>query len=342
MPAPVVPQNPDVVYGQHALTPREMHTALTLLLTAKQPVCIWGPFGIGKSQVIQQTAATLGMPCIDVRLVLLDPTDLRGLPTVTPDGRVRWATPEFLPRDGNGILFMDEYNRAPVSTQNAGMQLLLDRKLGEYKLPDGWAMALACNRETDGGGVTKMPEALSNRLTHLNLKTDLNDWCAWAAHMKIEPVVIAFMRFRPNLLHVFSTTDRACPTPRTWEFVSRIVAQKPAKDVERALIAGTVGHEAATEFTAFLAMYRNLPSIDAILLNPDTAPVPTDVSTLYAVASALAHRADVNNFGKVLQFLDRMPQEYAVYSVRDAVGRNESLSTTHEFTQWAIKNQSVL
>lgn len=323
-------------------TPKEAAQVLQICLNAQQPVCLWGAPGIGKSSVVKQVASAAGRPCLDVRLSLLDPTDLRGLPVVNGDGRVHWATPEFLPRDGNAVVFFDEMNRAPVLTQNASFQLLLDRKLGEYTLPPAVDMVAACNRETDGGGVIRMPAALANRMVHINVTTDLADWCTWAASAHIEPVVIAFLRFRPTLLHQFDTKAHAFPTPRSWEFVSRIVAQRPAKELEHALVAGAVGHGAAIEFLSFVQLWRSLPSIDAILLAPTSAPVPNDVATLYAVSSALAGRADATNFGRVLSYLDRLPEEYAVYSVKDAVQRTAILASTPEFTQWAIAHQAVL
>lgn len=323
-----------------ALKPSQVTTALTAMILAQQPVCLWGDPGIGKSQIVQQTATQLGLTCQDVRAVLLDPVDLRGLPHVNGDGRSHWAIPDFLPRDGNGVLFLDELNRAPTLVQNACFQLILDRKLGEYTLPDGWRVVAACNN--DGGGVTKMSSALSNRFTHINVAPDVNDWCKWALGANIDPLLVAFIRFRPNLLHVYDSKARAFPSPRSWSFVSKILGQLQAPDIEFALIEGTVGHGAAVEFTAFARIYRNLPSIDAILLNPTQAAVPTDVATLYAVSSALAHRADDNNFGRVMQYLDRLPAEYTVFSVKDAVTRKPRLASTPSFTGWAVTHSDQI
>ena len=234
-------------------------------------------------------------------------------------------------------------NRAPTLVQNACFQLVLDRRLGEYSLPDGWRVVAACNPpEAGGGGLTRMPSALANRFTHINVEPDLDDWCTWALTAGIEPVVIAFLRFRPALLHHFDRDARAFPTPRSWHFVSTIVAQQPAAEVELALIAGSVGHEAAVELMAFVRLYRSLPSIDAILLNPASAPVPDDVATLYAVSSALANRAKPDNLGRVIQYLDRLPVEYSVYAVKDAMAREATLSSTPEFTAWAIAHADVM
>ena len=324
-----------------ALKPSETAAALIACLHARQPVCLWGSPGIGKSQIVQQTAAAEGLACQDVRAVLLDPVDLRGLPHLNGNGRAAWAIPDFLPVNGNGVLFLDELNRAPILVQNACFQLVLDRRLGDYRLPVGWSVVAACNRESDGGGITRMPSALANRFTHLNVQPDLDDWCRWAVTAGVDPVVVAFLRFRPALLHQFSREARAFPTPRSWQFVSTIVGQQPSPDVELALVAGSVGHEAAIEFVAFMKLYRSLPSIDAILLDPANAPVPSDVATLYAVSSALANRAREDNLGRIVRYLDRLPVEYSVFAVRDATTRDQALTSTPEFTAWAVAHADV-
>lgn len=325
------------------MKPSDVSKALQTCLAAQQPVCLWGAPGIGKSQVVHQTGQSQNLEVRDVRAVLLDPVDLRGLPHVNSDGRSHWAIPEFLPRDGQGILFLDELNRAPSLVQNACFQLVLDRKLGEYALPADWKVVAACNRESDGGGVTKMSSALCNRFVHLDCEPDLDDWCKWAIRAAIEPAVIAFLRFRPELLHKFDRSEKAFPSPRSWEFVSRITGQQPGKTVEFELFKGTIGNGAAVEYYAFLQLFRNLPSIDAILLNPTSAPVPTnDIGSLFAIAAALSRRADVSNFRRVLQYLDRMPQEYGVMCVKDAVTRNTALTATSEFTTWAVQHSEVV
>jgi hypothetical protein len=317
-------------------------SALRTLVAARQPVFIWGGPGIGKSAVVRQLANKLAVPLQDVRALLLDPVDLRGLPFLGSDGRSKWATPEFLPRDGEGILFLDELNAAPAMVQASCYQLVLDRKLGEYTLPDGWAIVAAGNRDSDRAVTTRMPTPLRNRFVHLEFEVDLQEWSEWAIQANIRPEVIAFLRFRQELLSGFDRDANAFPSPRSWEFVSRILSTTPDQAVEHELFAGAVGAGAATEFSAFLKTFRELPNIDAILMNPLKEPVSENAAAQYAVASALAHRASDTNFDRICTYLGRMPTEFSVLCVRDASLREPAVRHTAAYTKWAVENHHVL
>lgn len=316
--------------------------ALQSLVKSRQPVFLWGGPGLGKSSVIKQLAASLKLPLQDVRALLLDPVDLRGLPFLGKDGRSQWAPPDFLPKDGAGILFLDELNAAPAMVQAGCYQLVLDRKLGEYTLPDGWAIVAAGNRDSDRAATNRMPTPLRNRFVHLEFEVDLQEWCEWAIQNGIRPEAIAFLRFRPELLSAFDRDQHAFPSPRSWEFVSRILASGPDKSVEHELFAGAVGAGAATEFSGFLRMFRELPNIDAILLNPHREPVPDAPAAQYAVASALAQCATDVNFERVCAYLERMPTEFNVLCVRDASLREPAIRHTPSYTKWAVANHAVL
>jgi len=284
----------------------------------------------------------MGVPLKDIRALLLDPVDLRGLPFLGGDHTAKWATPDFLPKDGEGILFLDELNAASAMVQAGCYQLVLDRRLGEYTLPEGWSIIAAGNRETDRAVTTRMPTPLRNRFTHLNFEVDVQEWCEWAIQSAICPEVIAFIRFKPDLLSAFDRDANAFPSPRSWEFVSRILKSAPARDIEHELFSGTVGDGAATEFSAFLRTFRDLPNIDAILLNPHREPVPDNAAAQYAVASALAHYASDTNFDRVCTYLERMPTEFSVLCVRDASLKQPSVRNTAGYTKWAIANHHVI
>jgi MoxR-like ATPase len=331
----------------------DIFSALNLLVQARQPVFVWGQPGIGKSDVMAQVAKARKIPLLDIRALLLDPVDLRGLPYLeaTDDPscanghsykQAKWASPDFLPTSGEGILFLDELNAAAPMVQASCYQLVLDRKLGDYRLPDGWAIAAAGNRQTDRAVTHQMPTPLKSRFTHLDFEVDLNDWCQWAIQNSIRPEIIAFLRFKPELLSDFDRDKTAFPTPRTWAFVSNILNQQPAPVIENALIAGTVGDGAATAFAAFLKTFRELPNVDAILMSPDTERVPTEASALHAVAGALSYAATGTNFDRVYRYLQRMPPEFTVFSVRDALLRTPDVKHSPAFTRFAVEHHQVL
>jgi hypothetical protein len=317
-------------------------SALKTLIVTRQPAFIWGAPGCGKSAVVRQLAESLKVRLQDVRALLLDPVDLRGLPFLGSDGRSKWATPEFLPQNGTGILFLDELNAAPAMVQASCYQLVLDRKLGEYTLPDGWAIIAAGNRDSDRAVTTRMPTPLRNRFVHLEFEVDVQEWSEWAIQAGIRPEVIAFLRFRPQLLSSFDKDALAFASPRSWEFVSQILKSAPDQGIEHELISGAVGIGAATEFSGFLRMFRELPNIDAILLNPTSEPVPDAAAAQYAVASALAHRASDTNFDRICLYLDRMPTEFRVLCVRDAIMRDPNVKYTAGYNKWAIQNHHFL
>jgi hypothetical protein len=317
--------------------------AIEACISAKQPLFLWGPPGVGKSAITKQLAQKLKLDIIDLRLSLLDSVDLRGFPHMR-ESRMHFATPIFLPTDPNssGILFLDEMNAGMPSVQAAAYQLVLDRRLGEYHLPDGWAIIAAGNRETDQGVTYTMPAPLANRFIHIEYEVQFDDWRVWAMANGVKPEVVNFMNFRPGLLNDPDFDKRAFPTPRSWEFVSRILDSGRSPIVERGLIAGAVGDGASAEFAAFLKIFRNLPNPDSILLNPKGAIVPTDLATLYALCGALAARASDSNFERLIEYCGRLKEEFQVLCVRDAVTRNRDLAQTQAFTDWAIKNSAVL
>lgn len=327
------------------MKPSGIAEALRVLIQARQPVFIWSSPGCGKSAVTKQVAVGLDLQLRDVRALLLDPVDLRGLPFLGADGRSKWATPDFLPQEGEGILFLDELNAAPAMVQASCYQLILDRKLGEYALPDAWAIVAAGNRDSDRAVTTRMPTPLRNRFVHIEFDVDLQEWCEWAIQTGIRPEVIAFLRFRPVLLSAFDRDVNAFPSPRSWEFVSRILdslGRQAELVMEHELIVGAVGAGAATEFSGFLRMFRELPDVDTILLNPQRAPVPEDASAQYAVASALARCASDTNFDRICRYLDRLPTEFRVLCVRDAILRDPTLRSTGAYVKFAVEHHHTI
>lgn len=308
---------------------------------------IEGAPGIGKSAVVAQTAAAIALErqsefgLRDVRVPLLDAVDLRGLPFMR-DGAAQWARPIFLPIAGAGILFFDELSSAPPLVQAGCYQLIWDRACGEYRLPDDWHIVAAGNRASDKAVVNRMSTALGSRMVKLEFEIDHDDFARHALRSGFATEVIAFNRFRPELLHKFDVNAKAFPCPRTWEMVSNILLQRPDSSIEMDLYTGCVGQGAAAEFVGFLRVFRNLPSVDGILLAPDTAIVPTDPATLYAVCGALARRASDTNFAAVAVYAGRLPREFGVLLVKSTVDRCPAVQQTRAFQQWATDNSDVL
>ncbi len=328
------------------MTPTQILSSLHTLLSARQAVFLWGAPGVGKSQVVAKVAAERGLALRDIRAVLLDPVDLRGLPRLE-NGRAQWCPPAFLPGPDDperGIIFLDELNAAPPLVQAACYQLVLDRRIGEYCLPDGWCIVAAGNREKDRAVTHRMPSALANRMVHLEFEVSPDDWFLWAQAAGIRAEVLAFLRFRPKLLHDFDplSSGKAFASPRSWAFLSGILNAAPSPAVEYDLFRGTVGDGAAAEFMGFLRLWRDLPSVDGILSDPLAAPVPEDPAALYAVCEALAQRAAAETAPALVTYAGRLPAEFSVLLMRDAVCRDENVVRTSAFADWANANAHVL
>ncbi len=313
------------------------------------PVMLWGPPGVGKSQMVAQAATRHGVPVIDVRLSQLEPSDLRGIPFRVGD-LVEWAVPALLPdekRHGpSGVLFLDEITSAPPSVSAAAYQLILDRRLGEYQVPRGWAIFAAGNRQGDRGVTYTMPAPLANRFSHFEVDVNLDDWVTWAYASGIDERVIAFLRFRPELLFDFDPAHNpvAFPSPRSWEFAHRALQKFSATPVLLGALQACVGPAAGIELNAFIENMENLPDIDAILRGEE-APVPTEIDLQYAVASALVGRAikarangdAAQAYGRIIDYAGQFPQrEMGVMLVSDmhrAIGQD--IFEVAQFTQWA-------
>jgi MoxR-like ATPase len=197
----------------------DLTKTLTALVEQKVSTFLWGAPGVGKSSIVKQIADAKGIGFIDLRLALMDPTDLKGIPFYDKDSHTAlWAPPAFLPRDESGILFLDELNSAAPSVQASAYQLILDRKVGEYELPDGWAIVAAGNREGDRGVTYKMPLPLANRFVHLEMEVNVDDWKQWAYAKGIDNRVISYISYKSEHLFTFdaSSDTKSFATPRSW------------------------------------------------------------------------------------------------------------------------------
>ena len=347
--------------------------SLEIAIRAKRPAMIWSSPGMGKSQIVKQVAdklyakkfniefdkfgkprnAKTGKYCerpyfIDVRASLLDPVDLRGIPRIDEDNVTRWCRPVFFPIDGEGIVFLDELTAAVPIVQASLYQWVLDGKLGEATMGEGWTIVAASNRDTDRAVTYRMPTPLRNRFIHIDLDFDIAEWVEWAFTKKPEPVsheIIDFARARPKLLSNFDPTknENAFGTPRSvGDFLDDIFKQKPSEELTYELYKGIVGEGVASEFLAHLKVYGKLPKPELCLTQPEDAPVPTDPSSLYALCGSLASVVNEKLVEGFFKYISRIPVEFSVLAVRDTAKLHKSLIKTRPFVEWASKNANVL
>lgn len=327
----------------------------------QRPAMVWGPPGVGKSDLMAQVADQLGTELqeakklkknekfglIDFRMAMRDPTDIKGFPM--PDQAtktMKFYRDSELPTSGYGILFMDELNSAAPATQAAGMQLTLTRRIGDYVLPEGWSVAGAGNRESDRGVVHRMPTPLANRMTHYNYDVNNKDWLEWAIDNGISAELIAFIRFRDELLFKFDPKidSRAFPTPRSWVATEGFMKANDPDDVKFESIKGTVGDGPGAEYWGFRKMIHELPTLEEIRLAPKTTkvPGPDQTSARYAITTLMGANATESNFDAFLQYSERIDKEFQCVFVRDALRREKKLRTNRDYTKWALQNTDFI
>lgn len=310
------------------------------------PLMIWSGPGVGKSSAVKQVAEEMQYEFIDLRLSLLNPVDLRGLPSIDREkGTAKWLSPEFLPnakRHGaKGILFLDEINLAPFSVMAAGYQLILDRRLGEYKLPDGWKVIAAGNRVEDNANVTKFPAPLANRFIHVDVDVDEVVWRAWALHAGISDQILAFLgKFPQHLYKVPKAGERSFPTPRSWELASKLHTLGSPIDA-------AVGEGVASEFKAFLKVYKNLPDIDMILAGKEkTIPKKDSIDVLWALSMALLTRAEPKHIPVLMNYVSGFPKEFEVLTIINLSNKSQAMEAalinSKEWKTWISENKEII
>ena len=307
----------------------------------KRSILIESSPGLGKTQITEQAAKELGVDYRVIHAPLMQPEDY-GFPVISADR----SNVEFIvskskfPVVGSdcadhGILTIDELSQADNAGQKVIANLMQAREIHGQKLKDGWMIVATGNRTTDRSGANRILGHLGNRVTRIEMEASLDDWTQWAIQNGVKTELIAFLRFRPELLSQYDPQSEINATPRAWaEGVSASLGVIDAAH-EFPVFKGDVGEGPAAEFCAFLKIFRKLPSPDAILLNPANSEVPTDPATLYALCGALAHKASDSNFKRIMTYVNRMPTEFTVLFIRDAIKRNPALQTSADFIAWA-------
>ena len=275
--------------------PKGAMKAIRKAIQTRRPTFLWGPPGIGKSDVVKQIGEQAGREVIDVRLALWEPTDIKGIPYYNSDkGTMVWAPPAELPTDpeSTAIIFLDELNSAPPAVQAAAYQLILNRAVGTYKLPKGVDLVAAGNREGDRGVTYRMPAPLANRFVHLEMKVDFDDFQDWATLNKVHPEVLGYVGFAKQDLYDFDpkSPSKSFATPRSWVFVSELLQDDDCdNDTLSTLIAGAVGDGLATKFMAHRKIAGKLPKAEDILNGKVKDLQIKEVSAMYSLTVSLCY-----------------------------------------------------
>jgi len=280
------------------VTSAQARNSLLTAFRVKRPLFLWGPPGIGKSELVEGITRDLNGLMIDLRLGQMEPTDIRGIPFYNKDiGKMDWAPPVELPDEETAkqypivVLFLDELNSAAPSVQSAAYQLILNRRIGKYVLPDNVVMVAAGNRESDKGVTYRMPTPLANRFIHQEMKVDFASWQEWAVNNQVHKDVVGYLSFAKQDLYDFDakSASRAFATPRSWSFVSQLLDDRVDDETLTNLIAGTVGEGLAVKFMAHRKIASRMPKPADILAGKVTTLDVKEVSAMYSLVISMCY-----------------------------------------------------
>ncbi len=280
------------------VTSAQARNSLLTAFRVKRPLFLWGPPGIGKSELVEGITRELDGLMIDLRLGQMEPTDIRGIPFYNKDiGKMDWAPPIELPDEETAkqypivVLFLDELNSAAPSVQSAAYQLILNRRIGKYVLPDNVVMVAAGNRESDKGVTYRMPTPLANRFIHQEMKVDFASWQEWAVNNKVHKDVVGYLSFAKQDLYDFDakSASRAFATPRSWSFVSQLLDDRVDDETLTNLVAGTVGEGLAVKFMAHRKIASRMPNPADILAGKVTTLDVKEVSAMYSLVISMCY-----------------------------------------------------
>lgn len=328
------------------MKPKELRKLLAFAFANRESILIKGKPGIGKSDIVEQASKDAGCELIISHPVVSDPTDYKGMPF--QDGNKADFLPfaelnRIIEADKPTIFFLDDLGQAPASVQAACMQLLLARRINNFKVSDHVTFVAATNRKEDKAGVSGILEPVKSRfasIVELNVNTD--DWCEWAINNDMPHELVSFLRFRPDLL------DKDIPaskdivnnaSPRTVAALGRLHRKGVPVDLRFEAFKGAAGEGFASEYIAYLSLYTKLPTFDQIVSSPTSIDIPSDPGLLYALSGLVSSRADVKNIDILMTFIDRLPVEMQVATIKNM--STGTLMSTKPMAGWFIKNSSV-
>ena len=308
-----------------------------------------GGAGLGKTSNVQQIVEENEWMLYILSLSQFDAAELGGVICLV-DGKAERVMPHWLRKLWEMsekcevvVLFLDELPQAPVSNQNVAAQIVNERRIGEFKLPDNCAIVAAGNRTSDRAGTNTMPSHLKDRLMFLEIEADLEDTIAYFMAHKVHEDVTGFLRARPEFLHKFDRDANASPSPRSWDRVATILGWGLDAVCEAEAISGQVGRAACADFMGYRKLKATMPDLDKIISNPDSAEIPSDAMVLYALAAGLSHKMNKANAGNIIKYLKRLDaQEFAAFTVKDAVNRDQTLKQSEAVRQWILSDGKQL
>jgi MoxR-like ATPase len=327
------------------MKPSRVYEVVSHIVETEWPAFVWGPPGVGKSSIVKEIANDNKKELIDIRASLLDPTDLRGIPTIKQDTAF-WCPPSFLPSDpdSEGIIFFDELNAAPPLVQASLYQLTLDGRIGEYVLPKGWKIIAAGNRAEDHSITFRLPSALANRFIHIDYEVDFEDWRKWAVQEEINPIVVSFLSLRQELLFKMDKPEKGFPTPRSWEMVSDILeTTKKSPQENQDILIGTIGEGATIEFVSYAEKSLNAEAVRKILENPEKAKLPEKLGDQYALISYISYEAkDSKTLNAAGILINRLNPELGVLLLRNLIQKNPKFSTHKKVVEFVTTHKELI
>ena len=328
------------------MRPKELSRFLSFAFPAKENVLIKGKPGIGKSDIVAKAAADADFELIISHPVVSDPTDYKGMPFV------RNNVADFLPfgelnkiieANKPTVYFLDDLGQASPSVQAACMQLLLARRINNFKVSDHVTFVAATNRKEDKAGVSGILEPVKSRfasIVDLNVSTD--DWCEWAVINNMPHELISFLRFRPDLL------DKDVPpskdivnnaSPRTVAALGRLQSKGVPIDLRFEVFKGAAGEGFTTEYLAYLANFSQLPTIQQIIADPDSIYISSDPSVLFALSGLVSSKINKDNCEPLIKFVERFPVEIQVATIKNMTGN--PVLCNKAIAGWFVRNANV-